>query len=174
MQNIFTSDPLKTGNTFQTCFTPLNHHETTYQCVLKDLQVIICLGWRKHGFSVCSVCINRGGGMIGMLVCRLFRFNHRLTAIKKAEVTTSTDTLIPWYLDIRIVQNTSPTLSLSLDCICGVCLVCGKLKKSIIYTTSTRKAHEHEMWCNDDESHVESMLSQLHNIYQTNPSADVI
>ena len=110
MQNIFTSDPLKTGNTFQTCFTPLNHHETTYHCVLKDLQVIICLGWRKHGFSVCSVCINRGGGMIEMLVCRLFRFNHRLTAIKKAEVTTSTDTLIPWYLDIRIVQNTSPTL----------------------------------------------------------------
>ena len=37
--------------------------------------------------------------MIGMLVCRLFRFNHRLTAIKKAEVTTSTDTLIPRYQD---------------------------------------------------------------------------
>ena len=45
-------------------------------------------------FRVSNVCINRGG-MIGMLVCRLFRFNHRLTAIKKAEVTTSTDTLIP-------------------------------------------------------------------------------
>ena len=44
IENIFTSDPLKTGNTFQTCFTPLNHHETTYHCVLKDLQVIICLG----------------------------------------------------------------------------------------------------------------------------------
>ena len=80
--------------------------------------------------------------MIEMLVCRLFRFNHRLTAIKKAVVTTSTDTLIPRYQDCPEHVTDS---DLSLDCIKGVFLVCGKLKKSIIYTTSTRKAHEHEM-----------------------------
>ena len=83
------------------------------------------------------VCINRGCEMIGMLVCRLFRFNHRLTAIKKAELTTSTDTLIP--IDTRIVQNKSPTLS--LDCYLRRVSCLWELKKSIIYTMSPGKEH---------------------------------
>ena len=74
--------------------------------------------------------------MIGMLVCRLFRFNHRLTAIKKAELTTSTDTLIPRY---QFVQNTSPTLS--LDCYLRRVSCLWAMKKSIIYTMSAGKVH---------------------------------
>ena len=66
---------------------------------------------------MCYVCINRGCEMIGMLVCRLFRFNHRLTAIKKAELTTSTGTLIPRYQDCPEHVTDSESRLLSAACV---------------------------------------------------------